>query len=92
MFGKIKREQEQQRRDFTWLADEIRKMRDLFTKDSHGTVRPKVDLLLDGFNTSEVRFCNALNKLNKRIEILEKSRELEKRKEERYVEKTCKTK
>ena len=72
MFGKIKREQEQQRRDITWLADENRKMRDLFTKDLHGTMRPKVDLLLDGFNTSEVHFWNALNKLQKRIEILEK--------------------
>ena len=44
----------------------------LFIKDSHGTKRPKVDLLLDGFNTSEVNFWNALNGLQKRIEKLEK--------------------
>ena len=72
MFGKIKREQEQQRRDITWLAEENRKLRDLFTKDRHGTERPKVDLLLESLDKVNKNMWLNVNELNKRIEILEK--------------------
>ena len=72
MFGKIKREQEQQRRDITWLAEETRKLRDLFTKDRHGTERPKVDLLLESLDKVNKNMWLNVNELNKRIEILEK--------------------
>ena len=87
MFGKIKREQEQQRRDITWLAEETRKLRDLFTKDRHGTERPKVDILLESLDKVNKNMWLNVNELNKRIELLEKERELEKRREERYMEK-----
>ena len=90
MFGKIKREQEQQRRDITWLAEETRKLRDLFTKDRHGTMRPKVDLLSESLDKVNKNMWLNVNELNKRIELLEKERELEKRREESYMEKTCK--
>ena len=72
MFGKIKREQEQQRRDITWLAEETRKLRDLFTKDRHGTERPKVDLLLESLDKVNKNMWLNVNELNKRIELLEK--------------------
>jgi len=72
MFGKIKREQEQQRRDITWLAEENRKLRDLFTKDRHGTERPKVDLLLESLDKVNKNMWLNVNELNKRIELLEK--------------------
>ena len=72
MFGKIKREQEQQRRDITWLAEETRKLRDLFTKDRHGTERPKVDILLESLDKVNKNMWLNVNELNKRIEILEK--------------------
>ena len=72
MFGKIKREQEQQRRDITWLAEENRKLRDLFTKDRHGTMRPKVDLLSESLDKVNKNMWLNVNELNKRIEMLEK--------------------
>ena len=90
MFGKIKREQEQQRRDIAWLAEETRKLRDLFTKDRHGTERPKVDILLESLDKVNKNMWLNVNELNKKIGILEKERELEKRREERYMEKKWK--
>ena len=46
-------------------------MNNLFKKDRHGTVRPKVDILDDETNDREVAIWNALNELQKRIEKLE---------------------
>ena len=72
MFAKIKREQEQQRRDITWLAEETRKLKDLFIKDCHGTERLKVDILLESLDKVNKNMWLNVNELNKRIEILEK--------------------
>jgi len=72
MFGKIKREQEQQRRDITWLAEENRKLRDLFTKDRHGTMRPKVDMLAEKYEYGMGRVGSVTGNLERRIAILEK--------------------
>ena len=72
MFGKIKREQEQQRRDITWLAEETRKLRDLFTKDRHGTERPKVDMLTESINRSEFSIGQSIRLIDARLKVLEK--------------------
>ena len=74
MFG-IKREFEKIRRDSTNLWNNYNelynKTNNLFKEDRHGTIRPKVDMLDEQINDSEVTFWNALDGLQKRIEKLE---------------------
>lgn len=77
MFGSkriegIEKELAMLRRDRDWLVERNRKLDGLFTKDHHGTVRPKVDLLADRFNRFEIDVWNALNTFQKKIEKLEK--------------------
>jgi len=54
------------------LFEGKRQINNLFKKDRHGTVRPKVDILNDLFADNESNVWNALNELQKRIEKLEK--------------------
>lgn len=51
---------------------ELDKARNLFKKDYHDTVRPKVDILSDTLADNEISFWNAFDELQKRIEKLEK--------------------
>ena len=54
------------------IYKELFRIRDLFAKDRHGMVRPKVDMLADRLNKFEIDVWNALNTLQKKIEKLEK--------------------
>ena len=48
------------------------KVNDLFVRDSHKTLRPKVDLLDDEFNKFEIDVWNHFRMLQEKIEALEK--------------------
>ena len=51
-----------------------RKVHGLYKKDYHDTERPKVDILSDTVADNETEQWNAINKLQKRIEKLEKKK------------------
>ena len=48
------------------------KVNDLFVRDSHKTLRPKVDLLSDEFDKFEIDVWNHFRMLQEKIEALEK--------------------
>jgi len=48
------------------------KVNDLFDRDSHKTLRPKVDLLSDEFHKFEIDVWNHFRMLQEKIEKLEK--------------------
>lgn len=54
------------------IYKELFRIRDLFAKDRHGTVRPKVDMLSDSFEKTYTDALVGFNKLRKRVEELEK--------------------
>ena len=76
MFG-IRRKIEGLRADVDMVYHETLRIRNLFAKDRHGTERPKVDMLADNLNDSlnkyEIKITNVINKLNERIEKMEKN-------------------
>jgi len=44
----------------------------LFAKDSHGTERPKVDMLTESINRSEFSIWQSIRLINARLKVLEK--------------------
>ena len=54
------------------LYEGKRQINNLFAKDRHGTVRPKVDMLSDIVEKVNKNMWIECNKLNERIEKLEK--------------------
>lgn len=49
------------------------KVDNLFKRDNHETLRPKVDLLSDSFNKFEVDIWNSLGRLQEKIKKLKKT-------------------
>lgn len=49
------------------LYEGKRQMNDLFTKDRHGTIRPKVDMLTDVVDKTYMDAANAIAKVNGNI-------------------------
>ena len=71
-FEVIKRNLDNLWNNINILYADFRQTKVLFKEDRHGTIRPKVDMLDEQINDSEVNFWNELDGLQKRIEKLEK--------------------
>jgi len=56
-----------------FVYEEAGKVNDLFDRDSHKTLRPKVDLLSDEFDKFEIDVWNHFRMLQEKIEKLEKA-------------------
>jgi len=56
-----------------FVYGEAGKVNDLFVRDSHKTLRPKVDLLDDEFNKFEIDVWNHFRMLQEKIEKLGKA-------------------
>jgi len=56
-----------------FVYEEAGKVNDLFVRDSHKTLRPKVDLLSDEFHKFEIDVWNHFRMLQEKIEKLGKA-------------------
>jgi len=74
-FEYIKRNIDNLWNNISMLYADFRQTKVLFKEDRHGTIRPKVDMLDEQINDSEVAFWNVLDGFQKRIEKLEKVNE-----------------
>ena len=68
----IKRELSSLWNNVNTLYEGKRQMNNLFTKDSHGTVRPKVDLVAESVEKVNTNMWIEVGKLHERIRQLEK--------------------
>ena len=68
----IKRSFDNIHNNLSILFEGKRQMNNLFVKDSHGTVRPKVDLVAEGVEKVNTNLWIEVNKLHERIDKLEK--------------------